>query len=488
MTDDITPFGGDLPEELRRMLEQLTGEGSPFPGGLPFMQMPGVGGHSPGDGPVDWKMARRAAMQLASASDRSPTDAERARASEALQIAEHWLDTSSLPAPPDAGQLHVASKAEWVDAALTAMRPMVEPVAAAATANMADLARQQMQDIDLEELGLGALTGMLQGMDLGALLEPLGATVAGLQAGQVLGQLAGQLLTGTELGIPTGPRSIALLVAPTIAETFGSWDLDDTEVLIVLCLHEAANRRLFHAVSWLEGHLHDLVATFAQGAQVDSEQLRRMAEEMMQRLDPSDPESMEAAMQSASQLRMTPTPAQLRVLERIQGVVALVGAWTRREVEAAAGDRLPGKARIDEVLRRRRASRGDGDHLLASLLGLDLTPDDPTLGDHFVEVVTDALGPDGLRSAIAHPDNLPDLTELAQPERWLARLRGDDSEVPHDVSSLLDGLGDAPVEESADERIAAARAAEDQPEAQHEDRPEDTPPDDAASDETEGGA
>jgi hypothetical protein len=94
--------------------------------------------------------------------------------------------------------------------------------------------------------------------------------------------------------------------------------------------------------------------------------------------------------------------------------------------------------------------------------------------------VTDALGPDGLRSAIAHPDNLPDLTELAQPERWLARLRGDDSEVPHDLSSLLDGLGDAPIEESADERIAAARAAED--------RPEDTRPDDAASDETEDGA
>ncbi len=475
MTHDSTPspfgeFGENLPDELRRMLEQLTGPDGPFAGGMPLMNIPGMGGHGPDDGPVDWKMARRAAMQLAGEGDRSPTDAERAAATEALQIAEHWLDATSLPAPPDAGRLQVASKGEWVDAALAAMRPLVEPVAAAATATMADLARQQMGEIDLDAMGLGPLAGMLEGLDPAAMLRPLGATLAGLQAGQVLGELAGHLLHGTELGIPTGPRSSALLVAPNIADTFGDWDLDDTEVLIVLCLHEAANRRLFHAVSWLEGHVHELVATFAQGAEVDADGLRRMADELLQGVDPSDPESMEKAMRSASQLRMTPTPAQLRVLERIQGVVALVGAWTRREVAAAAADRLPGKARIDEVLRRRRATRADGDQLLASLLGLDLTPDDPSLGDEFVEVVSSELGADGLRSAIAHPENLPDLGELVDPQAWLARVRGDVDGVPDDIGALMGELGEAPVEASAEERMAAARGDEDE---QGSDEPED---------------
>lgn len=466
MTDDTSPSPFDgMPDEFRRMLEQLTGPDGPLAGGglspEALGQLGGLGamfgGGGAPEGPVDWRVARRAALQVLDTDDRSPTDAERDRAAEALRIAELWLDGSTLPAPPDAGRLQVASRSDWVDAALAAMRPLVEPVAAASTEQLAGLARKQMEDMDLEAMGLGPLAGMLGGMDPAQMLRPVGATLAGLQAGQVLGELAGTLLHGTELGLPTGPRSTALFVAPNIADTFGGWDLDETEVLIVLALHEAANRRLFHTVTWLEGHVHDLVATFAEGAEVDVEQLRRMADEMMMGIDPSDPEQLQEAMQSAAQLRLTPTAEQERVLGRIQGVTALVGAWTRREVGRAAADRLPGRARIEEVLHRRRALRADGDQLLASLLGLDITHDDPTLGDEFVAVVTAELGDRGLHEAIGHPENLPDLAELHDPEAWLDRVvRG--SDVPDDPGALLDGLGDAPVEASAEDRIAEAAA------------------------------
>ena len=487
MADDATPSPFDgMPEEFRRMLEQLTGPGGPLEGlqkalgeggsgegglagllgglggagglaGLGGLHGPAGGAGGAARGPVDWRIARQAALQAIGTEDRSASDEERGRAEEALRIAELWLDGSSLPAPPDAGRIQVAARGDWVDAALVAMRPLVEPVAAASTDTMADLARQQMQDLDLEAMGLGPLAGMLGGMDPAQLLRPVGATLAGLQAGQVLGELAGNLLHGTELGIPTGPRSTALFVAPNIAETFGGWELDETEVMVVLALHEAANRRLFHAVAWLESHVHELVATFAEGTEVDVDQLRRMTEELMLGVDPSDPEQLQEAMQSAAQLRLTPTSAQQRVLGRIQGVTALVGAWTRREVAEAAADRLPARARIEEVLHRRRATRADGDQLLASLLGLDITHDDPTLGDDFVRVVVDELGDRGLHEAIGHPENLPDLDELRDPAAWLRRVRGD-GDVPDDPAALLDGLGEAPVEDSADDRIAAARA------------------------------
>lgn len=463
------------------MLEQLTGPGGPLegglPGGLPFGLVPG--GDAP-TGPVDWRLARRVAMQALSSGDRSPDDDERAAAAEALTIAEHWLDAGSLPAPPDAGRLQLASRGEWVDAALAAMRPVVEPVAGAATEAMAELAAAQFEEVDLESMGLGPLAGMLGAMDPAAMLRPMGASLAGLQAGQVLGELATMLLHGTELGIPTGPRSTALLVAPNIEETFGGWELDRTEVLLVLCLHEAAMRRLYHAVPWLEGHVHELVATFAEGTVVDPDALRRTAEELLAGVDLEDPAALEEAMRSAGAMRIEPTPAQRRVLERLQGVVALVTAWSRSEVARAAADRLPGLARVEEVLRRRRATRADGDHLLAALLGLDVTPDDPTLGAGFVAHVEDVLGADGLRTAIAHPENLPDLGELAEPARWVERVRPHDSgdgAVPDDLSALLDGggLGDAPVEPSAAERLAGPGPADADDEAPGDDAG-DTPP------------
>lgn len=446
------PFSG-LPEELRKMVEQLGGSGV-------FQQIQSMLlGQS--SGPVNWDLAQQAALQLAAEDDRSPTDEERERVAEALRLAEHWLDGSSLPAPPDGGTLVVGSRQEWVNAAIRAMRPLVEPVARASTRAMGELAQDQLQDDEtqrqLDAMGLGGLLGGLGaggglgGMDVGAMLEPMGAMLTGIQAGQVIGQLSRQLLGGYELGLPTAGRATAFQLAVNVEEVFGDWELDPMEVAIALALHEASHRRLYHAVPWLEAHLHGLVAQFANGTRIDAQKLQDLSREMMADLDPADPEAMREAMSRAGDFRIEPTPEQRRVLQRIQGVLALVQAWARAEVRRVAQDRLPNLARIEEVLRRRRATKGDGEELLAQLLGLDLTPEDDAAGDLFVAAVVAEHGPDALRDALAHPENLPSLDELDDPSAWLARMASGD-DVPDDPSALFEGLGDAPVERSADER------------------------------------
>jgi len=70
-------------------------------------------------------------------------------------------------------------------------------------------------------------------------------------------------------------------------------------------------------------------------------------------------------------------------------------------------------------------------------------------------MVLDVLGSDGLRRALAHPENLPDASEFADPGSWLARA-ADDVDIPDDVASLLEGLGNAPREGSAEERTHPA--------------------------------
>jgi putative hydrolase len=448
------PFSG-LPEELRRMVEQLGGSGL-------FQQLQSMF-RGASSGPVNWDLARQAAVQVAAPDDRPATPEERERAAEALRIAEHWLDDSSLPAPPDGGRLLVASRQEWANAAVEGMRPLVEPVARASTKAMGDLAQSQLQDDEvtrqLDAMGMGGLLGGLGGMDLSAMLEPMGATLTGMQAGQVIGQLARQLLGQYELGLPTVGRATAVSVPVNVEEVFGEWDLDPMEVALALALHEAAHRRLYHAVPWLEAHLHGLIAQFANGTQVDAEKLQELSRGMMG-IDPSDPEAMQDALRRAGDFRIEPTPEQRRVLERIQGILALVSAWARSAVAPVASDRLPSLDRIDEILRRRRATKGSGEELLEQLLGLDLKPEDERMGERFVAAVEDAHGPEGLQRALAHPENLPDREELVEPSSWLARM-GAGEEVPDDASSLFEGLGDAPVERSADERRADREAADD---------------------------
>jgi hypothetical protein len=107
---------------------------------------------------------------------------------------------------------------------------------------------------------------------------------------------------------------------------------------------------------------------------VDEEQLRRVAEQVQEDLDPDDPDGFSRALDRAAHLRLEPNEAQRAVLAQLQTIVGLTGAWVRHEARTAVAGRLPSLGRIEEVLRRRRATRGDGEELLAGLLGLDLQP------------------------------------------------------------------------------------------------------------------
>lgn len=508
--DSVDPFGGDdpfehLPDEMKQMLEQLGGpealeqarqqiaamfESGQMPdlgamGGMAGFG-PGAGAAGPGaagfgaggaaasmpfgfsgqpvEGPVDWTLATRVALQIAEDGDRSPTDDETVRAQNAFQLAEHWLDATPLPAPPDAGQIVVGTRQMWVNAAVAALKPLVEPVARAATDAMIQLTREQFDELR-EHGGIEALgsEGMPEGFeamleqamsqDPAAMMRPAGAALAGLQAGQVIGKLARQLLGQYDLGLPTAPRGEAHHIAVNVTEDFEGYGIDLTEVSVMLALNEAAHRRLYHAVPWLETHMHSLVARFASGTEVDADRMRRVVEEMMTGVDPDDPEALGEAVERAATLRMEPTEQQKRILARLQAVVCLTGAWARHEIVRAIEGRLPAAERIEEVLRRRRATRGDGEELLAGLLGLDLKPADETVGEQFVATVEDVLGPAGLHRALAHPENLPDADELADPHAWIART-AEDSDVPDDASALFGELADAPREASFDERLA----------------------------------
>jgi len=457
---------------------------------------------------VDWSLAERAAREVARDGDRPPTAEERARLEEAFRLAEHWLDAGALPPPPDAGRTLVLDRDGWIDLAIPMFMRLIGPIAEASTEALVRLASQQLGDLGrmledtpelleggLEALGLdaerldeldlgafglgdaqaeqlraqlramlssgqglgdmlrGALGAMAAAPDPGEALRPAAATLNALQAGQVIGTLARQVHGHRDLGVPTAPRSTAGLIAVNVSESFDGYAIDATEVAVVLAVTEAAHRRLHHAIGWLDEHLVRLIGRFAGAMTVDESQLRGLAEQMEQQLDPDDPESFRRALERAGRLRPEPNEAQRAILGQLQVVVGLVGAWARHEARATLAGRLPGLARIEEVLRRRRAVEGDGEELLAGLLGLDLRPDDETVAERFVATVIDVLGTRGLEQALAHPENLPDAEELAAPGLWLERSVGE-VDVPDDVTSLLGGLGAAPPEASADERAA----------------------------------
>lgn len=449
----IDPFG-ELPDELRRLFTS----GMFNAQNLPFGFAPGA------TDPVDWTMAKQVAVQVAGAV--SPvSETVSAQYGQAYQVAEQWLDDTDLPAQTSYLPVSCVSAHGWIDAAITTLKPLIEPIAQATTDGLTELTKDAFDGFDAEMLtdemaipGLDSLPPEFAQMlkqfmtqDPSTFLAPAARALTGLQAGQVLGELSTRLLFQHEYILPTASHEQAVLLATNITDAFDGYGLDMRDVTVAIALQEAAHRRVFAAVPWLNGHIQQLFATFARGIRFDKDTLEQLSREFLADVDLNDEDGLAQAMERAAAFTVPPTTEQQHTIQQLHTVLGVVGAWARREAEQVAATRIPTFATIQEVLRRRLATASDGEAKLQSLIGLRLTPDDPSTADSFIRAVDASVGTSGLMQAFAHPENLPTFTELATPDMWLARINTPN--VPDDLVGLFDGLGDAPVEPSADERL-----------------------------------
>jgi putative hydrolase len=153
----------------------------------------------------------------------------------------------------------------------------------------------------------------------------------------------------------------------------------------------------------------------------------------MSRVDPADPESMQAM---ALEGIFTPedTPQQKASLARLETALALIEGWVGYVVDSAAGDRLPSVAALGEAFRRRRAAGGPAEQTFAALVGLELRPRRLREAGALWAAVTEQRGIQGRDALWEHPDLLPTDEDFADPQTF-ARAQSD-----WDISEL-EGLG-----------------------------------------------
>ncbi len=378
-------------------------------------------------GPVNWELGRQTAEALTSstgstsigpAASTSATDFEAA-----VGVAELWLDpVMSLPRVD--GPIRALSPTEWVRLATTpeGLGRYVEPVAEGMGAAM----NQAMQDMG-ELGGMGAMSEQLQAMSSAGGPNPfaqamgaVGAMLYGLQVGTISGNLAGQLLGCYDLGVPITPANLVGTVGETAAAFASDYGIDPMQLHHWLALREAAHRRIFVGVPWLETRVTELIRRFAAEADFDPQSM--MGPMGLMGLDPSDPDAIQSALEGPDAFRLEPSTAQRGVLDELQALVSFVEAYGDTVVRSAAGQRLPDLPRVEEALRRRRAEKGPGERFLQQLVGLDLEPAHIRQAQTFCDAVLTARGQEGLERVWRRAEHLPTLDELADPSRWLVRM------------------------------------------------------------------
>jgi putative hydrolase len=400
-----TPSGGPVNWDLARQVAQAHLTGAPGPGTVqgPFgLTLP------PGTG-----VPAQPEPDEAPVGDPTVNESERAAVSEALRLADLWLEPESA-LPSGIAATAAWTRSEWIGATLDVWRKLCDPVAARMVAAMADLVPEEMR---------GQLSPMT------SMVTSLGGALFGGQLGTALGSLAAEVLSAGDIGLPLGPAGTAALVPANIDQYGQGLEITGDQVRLYVALREAAHQRLFGHVPWLRGHVLTAVEAYAAGIRVNREAI----EEAMNRFDPTNPEGMqEIALEGV----FTPedSPQQKAALARLETALALIEGWVSVVVERAAGDRLPDVVRLAEAFRRRRAAGGPAEQTFAALVGLELRPRRLREATALWAALTEHRGVSGRDALWGHPDLLPDEDAFKDPQTY--------AQSSLDLTDLENELGD----------------------------------------------
>src|SRR5271165_93774 len=371
-------------------------------------------------GPVNWDLAKNVARHaIVAAGDPSVLDAQRREITEAVRLADLWLDEAAA-FPSGIRRIEAWSRSEWLEATFPIWAKLCDPIAAKgveAMSGMFNADPAQLGEEVPEELrqALGAFGGAGGLGGLGAMMRQIGGAMIGSQTGTAVGELAREVVGSADIGLPLGPEGVAALLPAGVAEFGQGLSVDAGEVRLFLALREAAHQRLFAHVPWLSAHLLGAVEQYASGITVDMARLQ----EAIPDVDITNPEALQEALSGEGLFRPEDTPAQKAALSRLETALALVEGWVATVVSAASRERLTHADALAEAIRRRRATGGPAERTFATLVGLELRPRRLREAADIWHGLTVARGITGRDAVWAHPDLLPTADDFDDPDGYV---------------------------------------------------------------------
>src|SRR5580698_10497977 len=178
-------------------------------------------------GPVNWDLAKNVARHaIVAAGDPSVLDAQRREITEAVRLADLWLDEATT-FPSGIRKIEARSRSEWLEATFPVWAKLCDPIAAKgveAMSGMLNVDPAQLGEDVPEEMrqALGAFGGGAGGLGglggLSAMLRQIGGAMIGSQTGTAVGELAREVVGSADIGLPLGPAGTAALLPAGVAE------------------------------------------------------------------------------------------------------------------------------------------------------------------------------------------------------------------------------------------------------------------------------
>jgi coenzyme F420 biosynthesis associated uncharacterized protein len=336
---------------------------------------------------IDWSLATqiaRGVAKLQPAGEPGPFRLVEGPAEESHRLVTGYtgLEVETLP-PPEA-----VSREEWIDANLTSLGGVLDPVAS--------------------KLGTG----------MGALSGPVNAVagvVLGAEAGAISGFLGGRVLGQYEFNVlePRAPARL-LFVAPNLGQAAAAMGADPEQLLRWVALHETTHALQFGGVPWLREHMAGTVKGLLEDLTVDPKRLLTMP-------DLRDLQGLRESVREGGVAALVMNPEQRERFDAMQAFMAVLEGYAEHVMDAVGVHAIPDLESLRSSLERRRGERSGFMRVFERLIGMDLKMKQYKLGKQFCDGAVARGGIDGLNRVWTSPEAMPTIAELDDPAGWLRR-------------------------------------------------------------------
>jgi coenzyme F420 biosynthesis associated uncharacterized protein len=349
---------------------------------------------------VDWERVRSLAISMNRGA--AMTAPERAALTERYRalaktcepiVAAYTGDTL----PPGADRTFAFDRVDWINANIDGFARMFAPLEALNPA-----------------LGKETTPGSM-------LMGGVNQTVASTEVGLLLGYLARRVLGQYDLSLlGREPLEAGKLyyVEPNIRTIETQLGLPGDDFRTWLALHEITHAFEFEAHPWLREHMNGLLDRYFVLLQQDAERLRKDGLKGLgafvgrARGGGGDGGWISALM----------TPEQKAIFAEMQATMCVVEGYSNHVMNAVGRDLLPTYELIARRFAQRQLQKSPAEQLFARLTGLTVKLEQYRLGEAFIDRIAAERGHATAKRVWDGPEFLPDMDEIRNPERWIARI------------------------------------------------------------------
>lgn len=357
---------------------------------------------------VDWELARRVAGRVAG-KEQAPEPARSASLQPDLleltsQAEELVAAETGLPSLAGPARARVTDRPGWVDANLQSFDRLMRPL----------LGKLDEADLEREPSLLSRVTDPIS--------DAVGPKAAAVQMGALLGWMSGRVIGQYDLLIVEDERpedqDWVYYVGPNVLSIERRFGFPPREFRLWIALHECTHRAQFTGVPWLRPYFLSLVNELLDTVDTDTGQLLDTVKQLIEdKRNGNGPSLKDGGISS-----LLASPEQRATLDKMTGLMSLLEGHGDITMDRAGAGLIPSQPRFARVMSQRRKQATGPSKVIQRVLGFEAKLAQYEEGEAFVRAVEADGGRELFDQVWERAENLPDIEEIRDPDRWIARI------------------------------------------------------------------